>query len=400
LFFGCDRPKPLLGCRTCDAPGPHRRARCKRQCEAIIKPLKRQASAFVIAVAAGSLAAGGATAGPTVSSKQAEAQQVLRQINQIDASMGRAVEAYDAASTKLGRIRHAQRVNRFALRVARGNLARAQAALAQRLVAIYTSGDDTSTLAVLLGARSIDDLVNRVETVQSVTRQNTDVIDQVTTFKAEVQRHERTLAHARVLQARVVAARAADRARIEGQLAARKSLLAGIRSEIARLQAAEQRRQAALAAQARTRFATQQPVDTSGSIVGVSASTPGATVAPPSQYGGVVGIAMQYLGTPYVWGGASPSGFDCSGFVMYVYAQVGVSLPHSSFAQWSVGVPVSSSDLQPGDLVFFDGLNHVGLYIGGGQFIHSPHTGDVVKISSLSESWYAATYVGARRITG
>jgi peptidoglycan DL-endopeptidase CwlO len=125
----------------------------------------------------------------------------------------------------------------------------------------------------------------------------------------------------------------------------------------------------------------------------------GASSAPPSRYGGVVGIAMRYLGVPYRWGGASPSGFDCSGFIMYVYAQVGVSLPHNAAAQYGVGVPVSKSDLQPGDLVFFNGLGHNGMYVGGGNFIHSPHTGDVVKISSLSQDWYARTYVGARRIT-
>ena len=110
-----------------------------------------------------------------------------------------------------------------------------------------------------------------------------------------------------------------------------------------------------------------------------------------------VAIAERYLGVPYRWGGASPSGFDCSGLVMYVFAQVGVSLPHSSYAQYGYGVPVSRGDLQPGDLVFFDGLGHVGIYVGGGSFIHAPHTGDVVKISSLS-GWYASTYVGARRI--
>jgi cell wall-associated NlpC family hydrolase len=82
---------------------------------------------------------------------------------------------------------------------------------------------------------------------------------------------------------------------------------------------------------------------------------------------------------------------------MYVFAQVGVSLPHFTGAQYAMGVPVSSSDLQPGDLVFFNGLGHVGIYIGGNSFIHAPHTGDVVKISSIS-GWYAATYVGARRI--
>jgi len=73
-------------------------------------------------------------------------------------------------------------------------------------------------------------------------------------------------------------------------------------------------------------------------------------------------------------------------------------LPHSSYAQYGYGVPVSRDQLQPGDLVFFDGLGHVGIYIGGDQFVHAPHTGDVVKISSLSEGWYTSTYVGARRI--
>ena len=112
----------------------------------------------------------------------------------------------------------------------------------------------------------------------------------------------------------------------------------------------------------------------------------------------VIAIAMQYLGVPYVWGGASPSqGFDCSGLTTYVFAQIGVSLPHHAASQYSYGIPVSREDLQPADLVFFDGLGHMGIYIGGGQFIHAPHTGDVVKISSLS-GWYSSTYVGARRL--
>ena len=125
----------------------------------------------------------------------------------------------------------------------------------------------------------------------------------------------------------------------------------------------------------------------------------GIGTAPPAKYGGVVGIAMQYLGVPYVWGGASPSGFDCSGLVAYAYAQLGISLPHNAAMQYnSVGVYVSRDELQAGDLVFFDGLGHMGMYIGGGQFIHAPHTGDVVKISSLYDSWYASTYVGAKRV--
>jgi cell wall-associated NlpC family hydrolase len=104
---------------------------------------------------------------------------------------------------------------------------------------------------------------------------------------------------------------------------------------------------------------------------------------------------MKYLGVPYVWGGSTPAGFDCSGLVMYVYAQLGVSLPHFAAAQYGLGSPVSRDQLQPGDLVFFNALDHVGIYIGGGQMIHAPHTGDVVKIAPLSDG---GSYVGARRL--
>jgi cell wall-associated NlpC family hydrolase len=100
---------------------------------------------------------------------------------------------------------------------------------------------------------------------------------------------------------------------------------------------------------------------------------------------------------PYVFGGSTPSGFDCSGLVMYVYAQLGILLPHYAAAQYTLGVAVPRNALQAGDLVFFDNLNHVGIYIGGNEFVDAPHTGDVVKVSPIA-GWYAETYVGARRI--
>jgi cell wall-associated NlpC family hydrolase len=112
----------------------------------------------------------------------------------------------------------------------------------------------------------------------------------------------------------------------------------------------------------------------------------------------VVKYAKKFLGVPYVYGGSSPrSGFDCSGFVRFVYAHFGVSLPHSSYAQFDDGRRVSRRSLRPGDLVFFDGLGHVGLYIGNGRFIHAPHTGTRVRIQTLA-GWYSSRFVGARRL--
>jgi cell wall-associated NlpC family hydrolase len=114
-----------------------------------------------------------------------------------------------------------------------------------------------------------------------------------------------------------------------------------------------------------------------------------------------VAIAERYLGVPYRWGGADPSGFDCSGLMMYVYRQLGVGLLHYSGAQFNEGARVPPDELRPGDLVFFEpgplGPGHVGMYVGNGSFIQAPHTGDVVKISSLSDTQYALSYVGAVR---
>lgn len=94
-----------------------------------------------------------------------------------------------------------------------------------------------------------------------------------------------------------------------------------------------------------------------------------------------VAIAYRYLGVPYVWGGSTPTGFDCSGLVRYVFAKLGVSLPHLAAAQMQMGQPVSTSAVEPGDLVFYEGGDHVAIYVGHGDVIHAPHTGDVVKVS-------------------
>jgi peptidoglycan DL-endopeptidase CwlO len=340
-----------------------------------------------------------ATAEPaSVASKQAQAQSVLSQIQSLDGSLEHAIEAYNAANEKLRAIREDLAQNQVDLKIASGNLKRAQKSLAARVVAIYTSDERDSTLDVLVGSRSLTELVDGLEAVNQVTEQDTSVLANVKRFRTEVRQKRVQLKNARAQQAQLVAERAANKRSIEGQLAERQSLLSSIKSEIAQIRAAEQRRQAELARQARARLAQPQPLIPDFSAT-ANATEPSVALpaAPPSRYGGVVGIAMQYLGIPYVYGGATPGGFDCSGFVMYVFAQIGVSLPHNAAAQYGSGTPVDRSQLQPGDLVFFNGLGHVGIYVGGGSFIHSPHTGDVVKISSLS-GWYSSTWVGARRL--
>ena len=114
----------------------------------------------------------------------------------------------------------------------------------------------------------------------------------------------------------------------------------------------------------------------------------------------VASYAKHFLGVRYVWGGSSPrSGFDCSGLVRYVYGHFGVRLAHSSFAQFGSGFRVRQGSLRPGDLVFFDGLGHVGIYMGNGRFIHAPHSGTRVRIESLS-GWYSSRLDGARRLAG
>ena len=348
-----------------------------------------------------------AAADPTVSEKQAEAQSVLDQIREIDSELSHAIESFNLANVRLAKVDAELKANQRHLVLARSSLKGAQAHLSERLVSLYVNGGEESAMEVLLGAQSLDDLLNRLDAVERVSAQDARVLKEVKAFKVEVQKRKARLKRARIVQAREVAARAERRSAIEAQLRERESMLASIKDQIAELQAAEARRQEQLQAQARERVAAlsqqrqAQGLDTT-SAAATSAAAPATTEvigpAPAARYGGVVGIAMQYLGVPYVWGGASPSGFDCSGLIMYAYGQIGVSLPHHAASQYGMGSPVSRDQLAPGDLVFFNGLGHAGIYIGGGQFIHAPHSGDVVKISNLSDSWYASTWVGARRI--
>jgi cell wall-associated NlpC family hydrolase len=194
---------------------------------------------------------------------------------------------------------------------------------------------------------------------------------------------------------------------LSDQLEARKhAVQVGVRRYEAEMRAAQLRKRldAATTQLSRMRDAASGASFANGAAQLLSSNlfSVGAGSAQGTPYGGVVSIALQYLGIPYEWGGVTPQGFDCSGLVQYVFAQVGVSLPHYTVSQWNYAgaVPVAPNELQPGDLVFFNGLDHVGIYLGYGYFVDAPHAGASVRIDSLSEPWYASRYDGARRVVG
>jgi peptidoglycan DL-endopeptidase CwlO len=355
-------------------------------------------AALVVVLAAAAPALGTSP----IDAKRAQANQVYDQILRLDQHLSAVDERINLANVKLAQVEYEQKVNRHELVVARSNLARSQHLIVQRLLSLYTVSQP-STLDMILGATSVSDLLTRIDDANRLSSIDAQVIGQVKRFRAAVIEHGHALLTERAAVTNLLARRQSEQREINDELGQRRALLDSIQGEIAHLEAqerarelqAEQQAQAAIAAaQAAQVEATQQ------TVVGASASTPeGGSVIPASPYGSqVVSIAMSYIGTPYVWGGAAPGGFDCSGLVMYSFAQLGISLPHSSYAQWSYGVPVPYDELQPGDLVFFDGLGHVGLYIGGGEYVDAPYTGAYVRVDSLGDGWSSSHYAGARRI--
>jgi cell wall-associated NlpC family hydrolase len=159
--------------------------------------------------------------------------------------------------------------------------------------------------------------------------------------------------------------------------------------------AAEAKRQeeAAAAAEAARVAAEAEMASYAASYSGPSVGELLASPAYPSyDLAGVYNVATQYIGTPYVYGGATPAGFDCSGFVMYVYAQFGISMPHSSAGQGAMGTPISEADAQPGDLVIMDG--HDGFYAGNGMILHAPYEGASVRVQPIWTSDYSIVRIG------
>ena len=360
--------------------------------------MSRRHALLVAAALAGALLVGSrADANPDARGKEAQAHAIVAQIQALGEEVGAAAERFNGANYRLQHLTNELRMTRRDLARARSMQRVAQDRLAERLVQLYTS-NEPGALEVILGAESLDGMLDALEARERVADQDAAIVEQVRSYRKRVALRVQQLRRARAEQADVVEQRAAERASIEAKLAERQRLLGSVRAEIARLRVQERARQAELERRARASLAARQ--STVISEPAPSREDAPAPVAPPpadaSRGAQVVAIAMRYLGVPYKWGGASPTtGFDCSGLTMYVYAQIGISLPHYAAAQYQMGVPVSRSQLQLGDLVFFRGLGHMGMYVGGDNYINAPQTGDVVKISSISAR---SDWVGARRV--
>jgi len=348
---------------------------------------KRQLVTLLIALPALAgvlLLAGSAVATPSISSKRADAQRAWDQINQMDMELEKVVTRYNGAVYHLKQTTANLDRTRFSLGLARRSLGAARHSLAQRVISVYMEqgAASDSTVAILFQATSLQDMIDRVEAAQRISDHDARVVKQVKALRDQTAAQAAALEKMQSRQRTLLSQISAEKSSVESKIADRRAYIGRVKNEIASL-VAEQKRQADLAAaRARRTVASYSSTPSSSSKQPVGVYTP----SPTSSVGaGVVQAAMSRLGRPYVWGAAGPDAFDCSGLVVWSFAQVGISLPHYSYDLMSGGAAVSASDLQPGDLVFFYGGSHVGIYIGGGQFIHAPHAGTVVQVTSLSE---------------
>ena len=357
-------------------------------------------SAVVVVAALLAFGAGIATTEPAaIEAKRAEVAQIQAELGAINAQVEQAAEAYNGARYELGQVNARIDENTAKTEQTEKDLLSSRAVLAQRLRDLYAT-PEPSLVEVLIASGSITAAADQLELLDRVGQQDANVVGGLRKHKALLAELRLQLVADRETAADAVAAREREKAKVEARLSQREAVLDGASKELKGLLRAEEERQAreaaaqALVARQRQAAAASVTAGASSPAAAVTPATPSAPLPSGSGNAAAASVAMQYLGVPYVWGGASPSGFDCSGLASYAYAQIGKSVPHYTGAIWSAFPQVPSDQLQVGDLVFFNGLGHMGIYIGGGQMVHAPHTGDVVKVSSIGDR---SDYMGAVR---
>ena len=319
-----------------------------------------------------------------VSAKKVRLREVQAKLDSVGVQVSKAVEDYNQAQSRLKVTQARIAENQRQLLAATHNLELANKQLTARARDLYKA-PPAGIVDAVFSARSFDDLVTQFDLMRRLGNGDVDVVRSVTAYEQDIKDRRIALRADAKVAAKLVDKRASEKTRIvtlESQLRAESQ---GLQSDIKRLQA-QQQAAAAAAVAAANATAAAQTTSSGGGNGGAPVVDPGGPGHPE-----VVAIAARYLGISYVWGGASPSqGFDCSGLVMYVYAQVGIQLSHGATDQQHASAPVPLNALQPGDLVFYGNASysyHVAIYVGGGRTIEAARTGTPVRYGVVGSAW-------------
>ena len=324
-----------------------------------------------------------ASASP-VADKKTRLREVQAKLQGVYHEADLAVEKYNQATSQLTTVQQQIKENQHLLKVAEYNLDVANTQLQSRAESIYKTRD-VGIVDVLFASNSFDDLVTQLNLMERLGNSDVDIVRSIAAYQQDIKDRRVKLDADKKAAAKLVTERAAQKSKVLAVQGRLEQMTAGIKNDIQRLQ-----EQQAAAARAAAQAAVQAAAGGASYGGGGSVPDPGG-----SGNSAVVAIAQRYLGVPYVYGGASPSGFDCSGLTMYCYAQVGVGLSHGATDQQHASTPVPISALQPGDLVFFGNASysyHVGIYVGGGSMINAPHTGAVVSYGSIGGAWIGGRF--------
>ncbi|HEY4687341.1 MAG TPA: NlpC/P60 family protein [Candidatus Subteraquimicrobiales bacterium] len=303
-----------------------------------------------------------------LANEYAQLTQVKDQINVLDKELEQATEAYNLSKTQLEQTQRELEKVRLELKETKEDYDKQVKTFRTRINKIYKEGN-SQVLELLLDTQDFADFVLRIHFLVTLTKMDAEKTKKLRSQKEKIKQTEKELDGLRTEQLTVTMDLDQKRVEVETKLAERAVFLQNIDQRVKDLLGEENRQLSS-----EQQDLVQRILQNTGDL-GINARP-----------GSVVDTALQYLGIPYLWGSADPKvGLDCSGFTMNVYARHGVKLIQYSRTQYAQGTKVPLEEIIPGDLVFFGNpIHHVGMYIGAGYFIHSPKTGDFVKISRLS----------------
>ena len=344
--------------------------------------LRRPGFLLVVALATAfvGLHAQPAHADTLLDAKRAQYARVHTEIRRLDNHAEMLTEQYDKVTWQLGVLKRKMRIATAQLIVERKKLRYEQGVLGRLVVQEYKGGNP-HTIQIVLSASSLSQVTGTMDLQQRLNAALTATVQAINAAKLAIAAERRTIFAAQVRERADKKIIIIRRREIKRELHKRALLVAKLGQQITVMTAADRIGQADLALKAQKWLSADMRADT---------ADPGQEMRDQ-----VAVEALKEIGVPYVWGGATPKGFDCSGLVMWLYAKHGVALPHFAASQYHLGPPITRAQLRPGDLVFFHDLGHVAVYIGDGWVVAAPHTGDWVRMQPFSLGWFQATYVGA-----